>query len=352
MSFNLSIDNKNDTIFSVILPCEPKDFGDFISGLLGKPQTIEKDIYGVFSIEKNDIINTYHLIEQRINQQNDASLIQFTAKIFYNDSSSVQINSIDDFLTYNEIKKVICTSIELSWIYLINFKNKTSPEKQEITISFGNNRYSDVYISTLPYSKKRIIIKNGMSFSIRHTERTWGVDLESLIYNHLVNLVHPTNTYRDFIHTHHNKIGNTLAFFIFACSIISAYYTTINFIKNYALKIKEITASANSQDILLNKIDFLLEISATGAWPRHILSIVALIIFSLIISIIIGGWVSGKGESRLISWILLTEESKLARERYLKHQNRNIVLFFATAILSIAYGVLGNILYSSYFSSL
>jgi hypothetical protein len=64
--------------YEVLLPCAPEDFGEFVSRLLGKPQTIERLIYGVFEIKKEDVINTYHLVEQRIHQQNEAVLVQFS----------------------------------------------------------------------------------------------------------------------------------------------------------------------------------------------------------------------------------------------------------------------------------
>jgi hypothetical protein len=50
--------------YGVILPCAPEDFGEFVSNLLGKPQTIERQIYGAFEIRKEDIFNTHHLVNQ------------------------------------------------------------------------------------------------------------------------------------------------------------------------------------------------------------------------------------------------------------------------------------------------
>jgi hypothetical protein len=41
---------------------------------------------------------------QRVSQQNDGVLIQFKSKIVYSDNSSVELTSIDELLTYNEIR--------------------------------------------------------------------------------------------------------------------------------------------------------------------------------------------------------------------------------------------------------
>lgn len=71
--------------YGIMLPCSPNDFGKFISSLLGKSQTIEKTIIGSYCIGKDEVISTFQLVNQRIRQQNEAVLTQFTVKIFYDD---------------------------------------------------------------------------------------------------------------------------------------------------------------------------------------------------------------------------------------------------------------------------
>jgi hypothetical protein len=82
---------------TMLLPCAPDQFGDFVAGLLGKPQTIERSIKGPFVVTKDDIENLHHLIEQRVSSQNERTLIQFTCRIVYDDDSSVLLNSFPDF---------------------------------------------------------------------------------------------------------------------------------------------------------------------------------------------------------------------------------------------------------------
>jgi hypothetical protein len=71
-------------------PFDEGQFREFISGLLGKPQTITKRIKGVFEIHLKDLQNFHDLIDQRIIQQNDGKLIQLKTKIYYNDDGSVR----------------------------------------------------------------------------------------------------------------------------------------------------------------------------------------------------------------------------------------------------------------------
>jgi hypothetical protein len=127
---------------TVVLPCPPDQFRDFIAGLLGRAQTIESVVEGPFEVNKQSIENLFHLIEQRIGSQNEATLVQFTSRVVYNDSSSVLLNSLQSFLSYNEVKPLISVGLHLSWTYLIKFQNKPFPEKQVIVISFDTTGHS------------------------------------------------------------------------------------------------------------------------------------------------------------------------------------------------------------------
>jgi hypothetical protein len=125
---------------AVMLPCEPDQFRDFIAGLLGKPQTIDQLIDGQYEIKKSDIENLYHLLDQRVSTQSAGTLVQFSVRILYDDNSSVLLNSLADFASYNEVKPLVSVGVSLSWTFLIHFYNKKFPEKQQIDISFLTKR--------------------------------------------------------------------------------------------------------------------------------------------------------------------------------------------------------------------
>ncbi|WP_298871209.1 hypothetical protein [uncultured Bradyrhizobium sp.] len=176
---------------AVLLPCEPDQFRDFIAGLLGKPQVIERMIRGPFNLGRNEIENLYYLIEQRISSQNDATLIQFTARIVFDDESSVLLNSFADFTTYKEVRPLISVSVHLSWTYLIKFRNKPIPEKQQIDVSC-NADYSRGQVSFDFFDPARIVFspirqtrhRGNIYLRISHTDRTWGTDIEALLTGH------------------------------------------------------------------------------------------------------------------------------------------------------------------------
>ncbi|MCP4136982.1 MAG: hypothetical protein GY754_38800 [bacterium] len=97
---------------------EKTQFAEFIANLLGKQQSITNSMRGAFDITIEDIANIYYLVDQRINQQNEANLIQFRTKIFYNDESSILLGSIEELETFNEIRKVIPISVHIEFDYL------------------------------------------------------------------------------------------------------------------------------------------------------------------------------------------------------------------------------------------
>ncbi len=78
----------------VTLPYDRSDFNEFIKSLLGKPQTLEGEFRGSYSLDKGDIINLHHLIEQRV-QQNESTLVSLVIQIVYNDDSSITLTDLE-----------------------------------------------------------------------------------------------------------------------------------------------------------------------------------------------------------------------------------------------------------------
>jgi hypothetical protein len=109
--------------------------------------------------------------------------VQFSVRITYADSSSVLLNSIDDFLQYREVRHVVSTSANLSWTYLIKFEQNDTPEKQviELTINSDPEGTPTIEIQT-PFDVERVRRIHGhFYYRILHTARTWGTDIENLL---------------------------------------------------------------------------------------------------------------------------------------------------------------------------
>src|SRR5476649_728413 len=69
----------------VVLPCGMDDFASFVSGLLGKSEELRGETEGTFEIDHKSIATIYHLLQQRMAKQNDASLIYFGITVYYDD---------------------------------------------------------------------------------------------------------------------------------------------------------------------------------------------------------------------------------------------------------------------------
>jgi hypothetical protein len=159
--------------YGVLVPCSPDDFVDFISKLLGKPQVAEGRSSGHFNIDLDDIKNFYHLIEQRMIEQNRGRLVQFTANIHYDDGTSVEVETLPRLEQYAEVRPLVSTGVMLTWIYLVTFNIQTVPEKQQIEVTFDTSRRVR---SQYRWEPPIDVIK----YRVAYTARTWGADIENL----------------------------------------------------------------------------------------------------------------------------------------------------------------------------
>ncbi len=342
----------------VILPCDTAHFGQFVSGLLGKPQTIEKSLHGVFEINSGDVTNTYHLVNQRINQQNEATLIQFTVKIIYNDDSSVLINSLEDFQAYTEVRPLISTGVSLSWSYLVKFKNKDVPERQNIDLSFRSGAddgigaiVEDGIIIRKGY--RRGWYRSGAFIRIEHTERTWGIDIESLLTGHIKGFMKSPDSKTNIIYKNSGPIGFIVGVLFFLGAIAGSIYTSSQFIESYIEKLKLMTEKEVIQsDLLLSKIDFLIEIISTGAWPKFIFAVVAFVTLSAIASIFIGIYVSEKAENSPSSFVLLSKSAITNKTKVEERLSKSWHSFWVSIFSSIAAGLISNYIFAYYFGTI
>lgn len=186
----------------IVLPCEVSKFGEFISGLLGRKQTIEGSEQGTFEIEQRDIINTFNLIHQRVEAQNTASLAAFSLKVIYNNGNSVTHNTIPSFESHHPIEPCHPIEVVLHLTYLVEFKGSTVPEKQSIEVSF--TCYSHPWKDPRP---RRYVMEGAIEYRIEYTERTWGSDLASIVANHARTLVHKSGGFRSWITDNNDQLA-------------------------------------------------------------------------------------------------------------------------------------------------
>jgi hypothetical protein len=169
----------NNSQKEVSLICPDENLGEFISSLLGQPQSISKNFTKPFKADTAYFEHLLAVIFQRLDQQNTYELVNFNAKIKFKDGAERKLTSIDSFKTYAESMSRVSVRLLLVISLLVKFPNKEIPERQEISLSFDtlSNESSEIDES-LAENYSGIIYIN-----IEHTERTWADDMLTLIEN-------------------------------------------------------------------------------------------------------------------------------------------------------------------------
>lgn len=336
-----------DRTYTIALPCEPEDFAGFVSSLLGKPQTITNMEKGAFEIRKEDIINSYHLIFQRISQQNDAHLLQFNVRLVFDDYSSVLLNSLDDFIAYNEIRPIYPVQAHLSWSILLKFKDRLHPEKQEIdlgfvasghhTLSFMEDDMSSVFM--------RGTERGGISFRIRHTARTWGADIESLLTGHARHLLLPESPSLKFARTHSGKIALLASSVFFLGTVAGCFFTA----EQLALdQINSVSDLMNTAGEIERKVNRLLEMTAEGFWGKYFFAVLVFVVLSFFTSVILGMWVSSSAENYRPSYILITKKADQIKVEKDNRYRFRWFSFIGSIGTGIVVGIVSNIIFNKY----
>lgn len=326
---------------AIMLPCSPEALGDFISKLLGQPQSIRKTIQGRFDIDFKWLDNAHHLLLQRISQQHSAKLIDFSAEIFFEDGLSRKLNSYEGFKSYHEPKPLNSEAIKLRWTYLINFPTKGSPEKQEISLFVS--RYT-------PHAKRNELKffdgNDGfIEYQIDHTERTWGDDIETILTNHIYPIIEKKRKLKALIREFSPVLAMIILMFgiVVVPAMINENLETkkINEISN------EITEITNSQNFTIKdlsvKIDKSIDIQMIkqkGVKNRYVPYIVC-----GLTSLVISGAIVFWSIVNLPSFVVLTDAAKLSREKLLSKRRKISLISIMSFVFSIIASVVGNYFY-------
>lgn len=342
--------NKIETESSVVLPCRPEDFRSFITGLLGRPQTISKGFRGAFDINPDHIQDLHSLLTQRINQQNKASLIQFTARVVFDDNSSVLLNSLEEFMTYREVRPISSTQLHVTWSFLVEFQDKQVPEKQEIEISFVTSGGSmPIYDNESPtFIRMRFGNGGSINFCIRHTARTWGADIEALLSGHINNILVPPPKLREFAWKNSGKIGLAVGITFFAAALFFSFWTASQLWNYQKLQISDYLGDAVQLPL---KMDFVLQTISSGIWAKYYFSVIVFLIICVALSIILGIWVENSADTNKPSFIILTEQSERNKRKRLKKYQNKLVSFILSLVLSFVTGVLANYLFQYFWKA-
>lgn len=302
--------------YHVVLPCDVKDFRSFVSGLLGKPQELRGELEGSFKLTPRDVANVYHLLEQRMAKQNDATLVHFSVAVFYDDGNSVVHNNIHDFETYHPTTKCTPTGVVVSATYLIKFRGHEIPEKQEIEVIFGA---APEFRREAP----RWFHEGLYQFRIVHTERTWATDIAGLLTNHGSTLINKASGAYKLVRRYADDIAIYFAQFIFLL--------TVFLWASLALK---------NLDALTGELQSIKDFIAFGIRSVPALALVIMAVVA------IKFYVENTAFFIRQSSIVFTEADRDTFEKMESRRRRGVLRYVAVQLVSIATGIISNMIYS------
>ncbi|MEH2351679.1 hypothetical protein [Nostoc sp.] len=320
------------------LPFTQDQFSEFISGLFGKLEELERDIECVFDVELGDVINIYYVIEDRIIQQNKGTMIQFSTKIFYDDNSSILLNKLESLSNYVEARSVIPIRMELVWEYLIQFPNKTVPEKQIIEIYIISDQ-------SLHYRSSKF------KFKIKYTSRSWATDIDSMLTEHIKNFITVSrqSTLKKYISSNDEVINVVITGIFILLSVIGSLIIAKGFIYS---QLKETAYLFLTNPDLNTKIDFLINHAAEGKIARFYFFLLLYLLIMILSSTVVSDIIRYQANNYTPNnYILLTKKAKKEKEKNLKIEKNQLINFLLSIVLSFIVNLLSSYIFMRLYGS-
>ncbi len=324
---------------TVVLPYTQEQFKDFIEGLLGKPQTITRVVPGPFEIDREAIANLHHLLSQRISSQNNGVLVQFSILVTYDDGSSVVLNSVDSFLTYNEVKPLVSIFALATWTFVIQFANKSAPEKQVIEVAFGSPAPVRMRRGEYIVSEDFTGYGQSMSLKISHTDRTWGADIDALISSHLQNYTKYPKGFVALLNKNPQKIGFSVFGIGTALSIAGVFEAITRIDTEFQRSIKTLQDSGFE---VVSTSKFVATSLANSTWTKVGIYGFIFVVAAIVLAALLGVAANSYCERRGHSFLLLTAKTIEVKNEYQKRRQNNWLRLGAAALGSVGLGVIGN----------
>lgn len=335
-----------ETPYAITLPCPPEEFSDFISGLLGRAQTIERVFRGTFFVARQQIEDTYHLVDQRVRQQNEANLIQFTVKILYSDESSILLNNLQDFLLYKEVRPLISVGAELTWTYLIRFQDKKYPERQVIDVSVRAaerwQKRPPVIILALINDKHE---SNRIKLAISHTARSWGTDMESLMTGHIIGWLREDPPLKRFVVRHSLGIAFAIWLLVMATCIAVNSYQQLQFVEARKGASTIVMTGPVDAAQIGDRLNFLIKQLVINPKDSVDLQSTITILVTLVVVTAIGFWILSAANNPPRSYVLLSAKADEQMKANERRREKNWILFGCSVLAAITAGVISNIIF-------
>lgn len=321
----------------VQLPYDEEQFRDFLRSLLGSSQSLSSFIEGPFVVDREQIASLYHLLQQRISQQNAGTLAHFSAAISQSDGTTVELQSVDELYTYNEVRDVTTTAVQLIWDFVIQFPEKSSPEKQRIVISIATQQFDIIDQPLFPPQYVRISPRSGIAVRIEHTERTWGSDILGLLTSHIKSLSLPGSRWRKFLRDKTWMIIIPFLILFMGGSIVSIFVASNRFGDSLQIPFD----SPDSE-----KLSHITEIVSSGNWAEFYIAVVVFLLFAWIVAAVFAILIDIAAVKYDRSAVVLTRNDQRAWEKIQGKDRVQWLRFASVVVLNIVVGVSANALFA------
>jgi hypothetical protein len=329
---------------AVVLPCSPDQFSEFVASLLGRPQELTGGREGQFLANKAEALQLHHLITQRVDQQNGVKPLQFTARIAFENGTSVLLNTLDDFNSYNEVRALRSTALHMTWTFVISFPGRQIPEKQEIEFGFVAERQSRIQIGTMITTPG----EGYVYYRIRHTARTWGADMEGLLTHYMDSLIRQPSRFRSVLRKYSGWVGMSFGAIVFALlmgglGVVSARVLD----QNNALLVPVIGDGVSAS----TKLDHILVYLSVARESLRSFYTSLYMITSVVISVASGIWVGAQAESVPPSDVVFSRRAedvhKTRKREYETSLRRLVLTVCGTFVLGLAVNTVYDFLLKS-----
>lgn len=175
----------------LLIPIPKRSLGQFISGLLGQRREINRSITDKnFLIDFNWISNLDEIIGQRVSSQNEGQLVDFSAKIFFDDGRVTSLTTRESFKSFRDFSSSLSVGVDITWHFLIAFPGRGVPEKQEVRFyGFTDKRFRSgrpqEYQRSTSFINSPDDDEEELNFNVSFTDLSWGEDLASQITRYI-----------------------------------------------------------------------------------------------------------------------------------------------------------------------
>ncbi|MGD1715786.1 hypothetical protein [Dapis sp. BLCC M172] len=278
-------------------------------------------------------------------------MVEFRAKLFFNDNSSFSFSGIKSFQEYEnkERRNLICTGFIFTWVYLVEFHDKKVPERQEISVSSVESVEEDTlyFVDQVPK----------ISYYVRCTNQGWGIEIGELVRNCIIGFVKtnvPLAGFRRKAMNNHSLVGFFSFILVFLLSFVFFWIYSQERLTSCRSFSDQIAQFIGDNILLAEKVDFLIKFFNTCQVTNLKENIIIIFLFftlfsfftSILFSILMSELIFRLIKLPTYRFLIFTEASKRERDKYFRRVSNRKNFWWIVVVAGLIIGVSASILAS------